>query len=122
MTEEIIYSRGEVSQLLKATIEHLRDMDFGVERDAIDDLMDALNTVARKYQTMSQTYLRVLLVKRKNRNFLGDSRSASYKKDHETSMEEILRVLFLEDLGKMPLLMNNPMVGCVALFRLRVGR
>lgn len=122
MSEERIYSRGEVSHLLKDTITHLRDMEFGIERDAVNDLMGALSTVARKYQTMSEVYIRVLLDKRRKRSYIEDTKSESYKEEHEKNLNEILRVLFLEDLGKMPLLMNNPMVGHIAKYRLRVGR
>jgi hypothetical protein len=37
-------------------------------------------------------------------------------------MKDIFRVLFQEEIGKMPLLMNNPVIGYIAMFRLRVGR
>jgi hypothetical protein len=122
MNEELIYSRGEVSQLLKATITHLRDMNFNTDRDAVEDLMDALKSAAREYRTVSEIYLGVLINKHKKRAFLENIKNISYKKDYEKIMKDIFRVLFQEEIGKMPLLMNNPVIGYIAMFRLRIGR
>ena len=120
MTEEIIYSRGEVSQLLKATITHLRDMDFSTDRNAVTDFTNILKYLTKKHRTLSEGFFDVL-VKRSRITFLryADDNSKVF---YDDCMSEILRVLFQEDLGKIPLLMNNPVTGYLAMFRLRIGR
>lgn len=106
--KELIFRSGEVALLLSRVNRQEMDLDFGNERNALSSLSAALRTIYRKYGTLSEGYLQVLLRKP--------------IADYDKHLYHINHTLFHEEFDKLPLLLNDPVVGVIANFRLQVGR
>jgi hypothetical protein len=112
--KEIIYTNGEV-RLLIQKVEESHKENYNSTTDnrrssgtALSDLSHSLIRIKKKYQTLSEVNLSVTQGILKNID--GDS------------YDRIVRTLFHEDQYKLPLLINDPLLGCLAQFRLQLGR
>lgn len=106
--EEIIYTNKEVSLLLTDT-DAAKDQNNQIrERSALINLGRILGYVKNKFRTLSKGYLTTLTIKM---NCLLN--------EHE---DMIINMLFIEDFYKLPLHINDPVVGYLAHFRLKIGK
>jgi hypothetical protein len=117
---EIIYSNGEVALLLKETSTQLKVLGLGEDYNALEDLRQFLKDICKNYRTLSEGYLNVLIDKQKRKD------SKLYSEDRKSYLgkhkDEIFKILFHENLDKMPLLLNNKVIGHIALVRLKLNR
>lgn len=109
--KEIIYTNGEVRLLinvLEAAQKGVHDSHSNKNSIALSDLIHVLYTIKNKYQTLSEVNLAV--TQGKMRHIDGDI------------YVRVVNVLFYEDLYKLPLLINDPVLGCFAQLRLQLGK
>lgn len=106
--EEIIYTNKEVSLLLIDTEAAKEQVNQIKERSALINLSHMLRLVKKRFQTLSEGYLTTLTSK------------MSYPLNEHHVM--IINILFREDLYKLPLHINDPVVGHIAQFRLKIGK
>lgn len=106
--EEIIYTNKEVSLLLIDTEAAKEQINQLKERSALINLSHILRLVKNRFQTLSKNYLEVLYSKL----------NCSLNEYHDM----IINLLFIEDLYKLPLHINDPVVGHIAQFRLKLGK
>ena len=109
--KEIIYTNGEV-RLLISVLEVAQKGLYGSHSNsnsiALSDLIHVLYTIKNKYQTLSEVNLAITQERMKHID--GDV------------YVRIVNVLFYEEFYKLPLLINDPVLGCFAQFRLQLGK
>lgn len=106
--EEIIYTNKEVSLLLIDTEAAKKQVNQIKERSALINLSHMLRLVKTRFQTLSEGYLITLTNKM----------SCPLNEHHDM----IINMLFKEDIYKLPLHINDPIVGYIANFRLKIGK
>lgn len=109
--KEIIYTNGEVRLLinvLEAAQKGVQSSYTNRDSIALSDLIHVLYTIKSKYQTLSEVNLAVTQGKMKHID--GDV------------YVRVMKVLFYEEFYKLPLLINDPVLGCFAQFRLQLGK
>jgi hypothetical protein len=74
-----------------------------------------LKRISKKFHTLSEGYYWVLVKIYDKNKTEGISNSSEYDL-------KISSTLFCEEIDKMPLLLNDPVLGVIAKFRLQVGR
>jgi hypothetical protein len=103
-SKEIVYTTGQVTLLHRMLRDQIRNSVHSEEVDVLQALLDVTRYISKKFKTMSEVYF--------------DIRA---KNTILPSCIELKRVLFHEDIGKMPLLLNEPVSGVIARFRLQIG-
>jgi hypothetical protein len=81
---------------------------MGDEANALHDFLNVMKYIVRKFGTLSEGNFEVLSRR------IGGSAGKYYSK--------INSILFQEDFDKMPLLLNDSVVGMIARLRLQIGR
>lgn len=98
----IVYSNSEV-RLLLSTVNRATE-----QRSELMSLSFFLKLITNRYRSLSEGYLKALECAHENR----------YKGD----FSGIHKILFHENINRIPLLINDPIVGFIARFRLKIGK
>lgn len=105
---EIIYTNYETSILLGMIRKALVNVEPHSLYRCMGNLLTVLGIIVRNYRTLSEGYFTTII--KKHRSNLGEN------------TEKIINVLFHEDKYKLPLLINDPLIGPIAIFRLKLGK
>lgn len=109
MTENsIIYTNYETSILLGMTTDSLLKIEPQSLYNCMYNLRSILSVIKNNYRTLSEGYFNTIMKKHE------------YKLDEET--DKVINVLFHEDKYRLPLLINEPLLGPIAIFRLKLGK
>ena len=104
---EIIYTNYETSILLDMIRDSVPKIEPHSLYTCMYNLRSILNIIKINYRTLSEGYFKTIM------------------KKHDYKLEEtdkIINILFHEDQYKLPLLINDPLVGPIAIFRLKLGK
>jgi hypothetical protein len=109
MTEkDIIYTNYETSILLGMIRKAVVNVEPHSLYNCMDNLRSVLGYIANNYKTLSEGYFTTII--KKHECNLGEN------------TDKIIDILFHKDKYKLPLLINDPLVGPIAIFRLKLGK
>jgi hypothetical protein len=119
--EELVYTTGETALLNRLMLASRKPPYKDPENIYLSDLTYTLKKICQGYKSLSEVYL----------NVITKNGSPIYKGMHEPTIENplqkeihksVIKTLFYEKLDKMPLLINIPVLGVIAYFRLQLGK
>jgi hypothetical protein len=116
---EIFYTAGETNLLYKMLSDHVKGKKYNDKLEYLQfRLLKIVKMIVLRYKSLSEVYYLSFFM---NKNVFVDKDHHKVTLDSD-SHKYTMHLLFHENLDKIPLLLNDPILGILAKFRLNVGK